>query len=112
MLRRRAFSINRRTVQRDIELGDAFGITGSGQPARVRLLFDAAVAPYVSARQWHPTMTATPRRDGRLEVTLEVGLTEELRHWLTGYGGAVEVQAPRELREQVRERHRQALGRG
>jgi len=90
------------------ELGDAFGI-GGGEPVRVRLLFDAALAPYVGARQWHPSMTSAPRSDGRLEVTLEVGLTEELLHWITGYGGGVEVLEPMELREQVRERHRLAV---
>lgn len=89
------------------ELGPAFGISTGAAPTRVRLLFAAEVAPYVAARQWHASQVTTARADGSLEVAMEVGVTEELLHWLTGYGGAVQVLSPRKLREQVRARHRE-----
>ena len=93
-------------------LEPAFGISTGPEAVRVRLLFDAGIAPYVSSRQWHSSMATTQRRDGRLEVTMRVAIGEELLHWLTGYGGAVEVLGPPELRQRVRDRHQKALGAG
>jgi len=90
------------------ELGPAFGISTGAEPTRVRLLFAAEVAPYVGARQWHASQVTEARPDGRLEVGMEVGITEELLHWLTGYGAAVQVLSPRRLRDQVLARHQEA----
>jgi predicted DNA-binding transcriptional regulator YafY len=91
---------------------EAFGVdTGQAGSVDVRLLFDESVAPYVAARRWHPSQAVKARRDGRLELTMKVAVTEELEHWLTGYGGAVEIAAPRELRARIATRHRAGLGR-
>jgi len=91
------------------ELDPAFGIT-TGYPAtRVRLLFSADAAPYIAARQWHKSMHMKKRRGGRLEVSMKVSPGEELVHWLTGYGDGVKVLAPKQIRDEVRGRHRAAL---
>ncbi len=90
-------------------LDAAFGISANGAAEPVRLLFDARVAPYVAARQWHKSMKSRLRRDGKLEVTMTVAAGEELVHWLTGYGGAVRVASPKWLRDAVVERHAGAI---
>lgn len=92
-------------------LGSAFGISAGQAPQRIRLLFAPELAPYVTSRQWHSTMRTKTRRDGQLEVTMEVTIGEELVHWLTGYGGKVKVQSPKGLREEVMSRHHEALQR-
>lgn len=83
----------------------AFGITAGGARTNVRLVFTPEVAPYVQARQWHPSQRLKPRRDGGLELAMSVGVGEELVHWLTGYGGNVRVCSPKWLRLAVNERH-------
>lgn len=91
------------------QLRPAFGISTSDNATHVQLVFSPHVAPYVAARQWHPTMQTRQREDGFLEVDMHITIGEEIVHWLTGYGGAVKVLAPDALREQVLQRHRQAL---
>ncbi len=93
----------------DVVLKAAFGIAAGHSPVKVRLHFSPAVAPYVSSRRWHKSMTTKSRKGGGLEVCMTVSLSYELVHWLTGYGPDVQVLAPKELREKVRARHAAAF---
>ena len=40
---------------------------------------------------------------------MKVSAGEEILHWLSGYGGAVRVLSPKWLRDEVAERHKEAL---
>lgn len=91
------------------ELESAFGISAGTNSQKVRLLFAPNVAPYVQSRRWHPSMTTKVRKNGALEVALQVSVGEELLHWLTGYGPNVKILAPKSLRDAVRERHAAAI---
>jgi predicted DNA-binding transcriptional regulator YafY len=91
------------------ELDPAFGISAGYDTTPVRLLFSAQVAPYVASRQWHKSMKTKIRRDGQLEVSMQVSPGEELVHWLTGYGGAAKVSSPKWLRDEVTKRHKEGL---
>jgi predicted DNA-binding transcriptional regulator YafY len=73
------------------------------------LRFTGEAARYVKLREWHPTQRLKERRDGSLEMTLEVSHLLEVRRWLLGYGPECEVLEPKELREQVREELRRGL---
>lgn len=84
----------------DAYLASAWGLV-RGERVRVRARFTAAVAPYVRERLWHPTQTVRDLDAGRLEVTLEVADTVEVRRWLLGFGGDVEVIEPATLREAI-----------
>ena len=65
------------------------------------LRFRADQAPYVVERQWHPSQELKWLPDGRLELTFRAGGTYEIRRWILGWGDAVEVIAPKPLREDV-----------
>jgi predicted DNA-binding transcriptional regulator YafY len=41
--------------------------------------------------------------DGRLELTLSAGGLFEITRWILGWGDAVEVIAPEELRRQIQQ---------
>lgn len=82
----------------------AFGIIVGEEPSEVVVRFDAKVAPYVRARTWHPSMKVQDAKDGSIEVSLRVGMTEELLHWICGYGKSAQVVAPESLVTVIAER--------
>jgi predicted DNA-binding transcriptional regulator YafY len=79
-------------------------VVSEAAPAQVRLLFDKRVAAYVIERQWHGTQQVSKRADGRVELTLEISLTDDFIGWILSFGSLVEVLAPEELRSRIAER--------
>jgi predicted DNA-binding transcriptional regulator YafY len=91
-------------VDADVDLNrlreEAFGVVWE-EPVRVVLRFRADQAPYVAEGQWHPSQDLQWLPDGRLELTLNAGGSFEIRRWILGWGDAVEVIAPDEVRCQI-----------
>jgi len=83
-------------------LKHAWGII-KGETVPVRVLFSRSVARYIRDRRWHPSQKLSELSDGRLEMTLRVADTLEVRRWLLGYGAEVEVLEPPKLREVLRD---------
>ncbi len=54
-------------------------------------------------RHWHPTQHFEDDDEGRLIMTLRVRSLTDVRRWLLGYGGKVEVLAPAALAAQLEE---------
>jgi predicted DNA-binding transcriptional regulator YafY len=82
-------------------LNNALGIL-RGDLVTVRVAFARAVARYIRERLWHPSQQFRDLSDGRLEVTLKVADTLEVRRWILGYGVQAEVFEPASLREALR----------
>lgn len=82
-------------------LKHAWGII-KGEMVPVKVLFSRSVARYIRDRRWHPSQQLRELPDGRLEMTLRVADTLEVRRWLLGYGAEVEVLEPPRLREVLR----------
>jgi predicted DNA-binding transcriptional regulator YafY len=97
----------------DAYVGSSFGVVH--EPAtRVRIRFDKAWAPYVAERTWHPSQKLSPQPGGKLELTMEVGGSQELRSWVLSFGAGAEVLEPDTLRAEVKhelERARERYGR-
>ena len=91
-------------------LSDSFGIT-RGEPAQASAVFDASVARFVRERTWHKSQTVQDLPDGRVRISLRVGVSQELVQWLLSYSGAVSVEGPEELVNRLRDAHLAALGR-
>lgn len=79
-------------------LEGAWGIV-RGELVTIRVVFSAQVARYIGERSWHPSQRLRSLTDGRLELSLRVADTVEVRRWLLGYGVQVEVMEPSSLRE-------------
>jgi predicted DNA-binding transcriptional regulator YafY len=82
-------------------LNNALGIL-RGDLVTVRVMFASTVARYIRERLWHPSQQLRDLSDGRLEVTLKVADTLEVRRWILGYGVQAEALEPASLREALR----------
>lgn len=82
-------------------LNGAFGIW-SAPPQTVVLDFDARVRGFVRERHWHPTQVLEDRPDGRLRLTMRVGISPELRAWVLRWGAHVVVVEPEAFRAELR----------
>jgi predicted DNA-binding transcriptional regulator YafY len=81
---------------------EAFGVVWE-EPVRVVLRFRADQAPYVAERQWQPSQELQWLPDGRVELTFKAGGSFEITRWILGWGDAVEVIAPDEVRRQIQQ---------
>ncbi|MGH7324612.1 MAG: helix-turn-helix transcriptional regulator [Candidatus Rokuibacteriota bacterium] len=93
-------------VKKDFDLkaylDKAWGIL-QGDLVTVRVVFSPRVAHYIRERLWHPSQQFRDLPEGRLEMTLRVADTLEVRRWLLGYGTDAEVVEPEVLREALRQ---------
>src|SRR4030095_14128050 len=71
-------------------IGSSFGVIAE-TPPRGRILFDSRWAGYIAERTWHPSQSLTPRERGRVELSMEVGGIDEMRHWILSLGDGVIV---------------------
>ena len=77
----------------------------------MRLLFASEVATYIRERVWHASQELRQRRDGTLELRLQTSSRKELTRWILSWMPHVQVLAPRQLRDRVRQRMREGLAR-
>src|SRR5262249_10803783 len=90
-------------------LKEAWGIV-RGTLVTVRVAFAKGVAPYIRERLWHPTQKLRDLPDGRLELTLQVADTQEVRRWILGWGAQAEVLQPIAMREALRQKGEAVAG--
>ncbi len=81
-----------------------------GEIVPMRVIFSRSVARYIRDRLWHPSQKFRELADGRLELSLRVADTLEVRRWVLGYGPDAEVTEPASIRRSLREQA-EALGR-
>lgn len=87
----------------------AFGIMGGEELIKVRLLFEAKLAVYITERQWHASQEFRTRPDGRVEMCLETTGRKELIRWVLSWMPDVKVLAPKSLRDRIVEKLRDGL---
>ncbi len=78
----------------------AFGVVAE-QPETVCIRFAPRWALYVQEHDWHPSQRIAKAESGGVELTMDVGVGEELRGWVLSFGAGAEVIAPESLRADV-----------
>ena len=68
----------------------------------VRVIFAAALARYIKERLWPPSQKLRDLPDGRVELTVRVADTLEVRRWILGFVAQAEAVEPESLREALR----------
>ena len=116
-IRQVTLTLDRYEVPADFDadrwLANAWGIwsSDSGSPVEVRLRFDRSVARRVRESVWHRSQRLEERADGSVDLVVRVAGTVEIRPWILGWGDAVEVLEPPELRNLVASAVRNAAAR-
>jgi predicted DNA-binding transcriptional regulator YafY len=80
---------------------NAWGILRGKILVKVRARFDRSVAQLVREGRWHQNQRLEDGPGGAVILSLEVAGWEEIKRWLLGFGSAVEVLEPAELRESM-----------
>lgn len=92
------------------ELKDAFGVIVDGEPVEVVLLFNKCCVPYLK-RFKNPRHKEKELPDGRVEVRFKSNGLKGVKLWLYRFIPNVEVVAPRELKEEMKQELMEAAGR-
>ena len=82
-------------------LAGAWGML-RGDLVTVRVVFARALAPYIRERVWHASQKLRDLPDGRVEMTLTVADTLEVRRWTGLWGPGGGARAAEDLRERLR----------
>ncbi|MCZ2115267.1 MAG: WYL domain-containing protein [Anaerolineae bacterium] len=89
----------------------AWGIWFAGdEPQTVRLRFTPEVTPRVRETVWHPSQTIRDAPEGGCVWEAQIAEWREMEPWVRGWGSAVEVLEPAEMRASVAEEMRRAAG--
>jgi predicted DNA-binding transcriptional regulator YafY len=80
-------------------LKDGWAHYGTGKSIRLDARFTAAAADHLQETPLADDQRISDEADGRVRVRATVADTPQLRWWLLGFGDAVTVQAPAELRQ-------------
>lgn len=67
----------------------------------MRLVFDAALVPYIRERPWHASLNLRDLPGGGCEATLRLNSLVDVRRRILACGRQVEVLAPAELRATI-----------
>jgi predicted DNA-binding transcriptional regulator YafY len=82
-------------------LSGAWGIFHSGEPVEVRMRVYPPAAARVKESIWHPSQKLSDGPKGSVNLSVTVAGTVEIRPWILGWGEAVEILAPQELRAKI-----------
>ena len=108
VLAKRAREIKEKTLNEN--LGAGFGIFAGGKTQRAVLRFLPMRARWVSRETWHSEQDGHFELDGAYVLSVPYSDSRELVMDILKYGPDVEVLAPAELREVVRNQLREAIG--
>lgn len=75
--------------------------TNQGPIEKIHLRFSKTVGPYIRERRWHESQRIVDRKDGEIEILLELSPTPELTQWVLSFGADVKVLEPERLKDSV-----------
>jgi proteasome accessory factor B len=97
------------SMTRQKMFGDQFGIIWKKDCYRVKIRFNAEVAPYIRERRWHPEQKITNRHDDGLVIEFITNHLNEVKDWVLSWGAGARVLSPPLLVEKVRTSLKHAL---
>lgn len=84
-------------------MGDHFGIMFSGRSYKVRIRFEARLAPYIRERSWHTEQALQEHRDGGVTLCFPTNHLNEVKDWVLSWGAGARALAPAELVRRIRD---------
>ena len=89
----------------------AFGYRKSDESIRIKAIFEKDATIHLEETPLSDDQQLTDQPDGNVLVESTVADTGQLRWWLLGFGGRVEVLEPQSLREELKEQAVRMMGR-
>jgi predicted DNA-binding transcriptional regulator YafY len=68
----------------------------------VEIRFDAATAPYIRERKWHPSQKLIEHTDESVTLTMTVSGLNDIKRWVLSYGKGARVLEPPQLISMVK----------
>jgi len=96
-------------MDRDRMFGDQLGIIWKKDRSKVKIRFNAEVAPFIRERKWHPAQKTRDLRDGSLILEFTTNHLNEVKDWVLSWGAGATVQTPPELVNKVKTSLKNAL---
>ena len=84
-------------------LNDAFGLFQAAETFPVTLRFTPDQARWIREQHWHPNQEMVFEGDGSLRLSLPMADLREIKQKVMQFGAGVEVLAPLQLRNEIRE---------
>jgi predicted DNA-binding transcriptional regulator YafY len=94
----------------DSYMSSSFGVIAD-QAVKIRIRFERSWTTYVQERSWHDSQQFQELAGGKLELSLDVANTPDLRNWILSFGSGAEVLEPKALRAAVKREFQDALKR-
>lgn len=92
------------SIDMDSFFDHSIGITTFNEkPVKVLLEFSYPQARYVEAKPWHATQKVIQKTEDKLQIELDVLVTQELVSKILSFGSAVIVQKPKSLIQRIRD---------
>jgi len=79
----------------------SFGVFHGDGDVRVQVRFLPPVARYVQECKWHASQKLAKQKDGSVLAEFQLSSTEEIKHWIMGFGRQAVVLAPEGLRREI-----------
>jgi predicted DNA-binding transcriptional regulator YafY len=73
----------------------------TGPEYKVKLKFASSIADFISECSWHPSQKLSKNKNGSLNAEFNVDGLSEIKIWVMGFGGNVEVLEPAELKKDI-----------
>lgn len=81
---------------------DSFGIFKEKETASVVIVFSKSVASFIQERQWHPSQKIKMLSGGRIQLSVTVTSTREIKAWIMGFCEHAWVLEPKTLHEEIK----------
>ncbi|MCP4714158.1 MAG: transcriptional regulator [Deltaproteobacteria bacterium] len=89
----------------DAFLRNGFGVY-HGTAQHIRIRFAPDIAGYIAETTWHESQKIQHLDDGSVLFEAQIAPSDELIHWIMGWGAKAEVLAPEDLRHRLSEEAR------
>jgi predicted DNA-binding transcriptional regulator YafY len=84
-------------------LRNSFGVFSGSENFQVRIRFDHFASQLIRERIWHRSQKIIEKRNGTVELELELGSLPEVERWILSWGDHATVLKPAALKKRVAE---------
>ena len=86
--------------EKKVHIDPNFGVWNNElEVLKFELVFDKSINTYILERTWHKNQKCFQDKAGNVHLSFESNQLQETLYWVLGFGSAVKIVAPRELKK-------------